>query len=165
MPFTPFHFGPGVLLKALGPRWISLTAFVASQVAIDLESGYHLFRGDWPVHRIAHTLPVATLVGIVVAILIYLIGRKVTASSHLVVESANKVGPVLAGGVLGGLSHPVLDGIMHTDIRPLLPFDSSNPFLGIVDLETLHLSCIASGLLGGAILGVRCIARNFTEQR
>lgn len=44
MPVTTFHFGPGALLKALVPRWISLTAFVISQVVVDLESGYHLLR-------------------------------------------------------------------------------------------------------------------------
>ena len=160
MPFTPFHFGPGVLLKALGPRWISLTAYVGSQIAIDLESGYHLFRGDWPVHRIAHTFPAAAFIGVVVGILVYLVGRNSSRSKDLVGKPANAAAPALAGGFIGGLSHPVLDGIMHTDIRPLLPFDSSNPFLGIVDLETLHLACIGSGLLGGAILGVRWVARN-----
>lgn len=139
---------------------MSLTAFVGSQVAIDLESGYHLFRRDWPVHRIAHTLPVAAFIGVVVGVLVYLVGRESPTADDLVGKPESAARPALVGGLLGGLSHPVLDGIMHTDIRPLLPFDSSNPFLGIVDLETLHLSCIASGVLGGAILGVRWIARN-----
>jgi hypothetical protein len=35
MPFTPFHFGPGALLKSIFPRSVSLSAFVASQVLID----------------------------------------------------------------------------------------------------------------------------------
>ena len=32
MPFTPFHFGPGALLKAAAPRHVSLIAFCAAQV-------------------------------------------------------------------------------------------------------------------------------------
>jgi membrane-bound metal-dependent hydrolase YbcI (DUF457 family) len=159
MPFTPFHFGPGVILKGLGPRWISLTAFVGAQVAIDVESGYHLFRGDWPVHRIAHTLPVATFIGLVVGVGVYLGGRRLSGPPGLEGRPDLAATPAVLGGLLGGLSHPMLDGIMHTDIRPLSPFTASNPFLGAVDLDTLHLSCIASGLFGAAILGVRWVAR------
>ena len=55
MPFTPLHFGPGLLLKAAAPRHVSFTAFVASQVLIDLESLYNILRGAWPVHRELHT--------------------------------------------------------------------------------------------------------------
>jgi hypothetical protein len=37
VPFTPFHFGPGLLLEGAAPRHVSLIAFVISQVAVDLE--------------------------------------------------------------------------------------------------------------------------------
>jgi hypothetical protein len=61
MPVTPFHGGVGLLGKGLaGPRF-SFVAFCATQVAIDCESGYHLLRGEWPVHRFFHTIDGATL--------------------------------------------------------------------------------------------------------
>ena len=34
MPFTPFHFGPGLLGKGLAPRSYSWSAFVAINVVI-----------------------------------------------------------------------------------------------------------------------------------
>ena len=55
MPATPFHFGPGLLIKAVAPHQFSVAAYSVAQVVIDLESGYHLLRGDYPVHRQAHT--------------------------------------------------------------------------------------------------------------
>src|SRR5690349_3393859 len=55
MPATPFHFGPGLLIKAVAPRQFSVTAYSVAQVVIDIESGYYLLKGDDPVHRQAHT--------------------------------------------------------------------------------------------------------------
>ena len=72
MPVTTFHFGPGALLKALVPRWISLTAFVISQVVIDLESGYHLLRQEWPIHRHLHSLVLAGVAGLLSGTLVFL---------------------------------------------------------------------------------------------
>src|SRR3954467_8553094 len=63
MPFTPFHFGPAAALKAAAPTHFSFTIFCYSQVVTDLESGFYLFRGEYPVHRFFHTYLGATLVG------------------------------------------------------------------------------------------------------
>ena len=75
MPITPFHFGPGLLVKGLAPRAFSLTTFVAAQIVIDFESLYHLVRRDWPVHRTMHTLVGGTTVGIAVAVAILIVSR------------------------------------------------------------------------------------------
>jgi membrane-bound metal-dependent hydrolase YbcI (DUF457 family) len=163
MPFTPFHFGPAAVVKALIPRSFSLTAFVASQVLIDLESGYHLLRHEWPVHRVAHTLPVATAIGVLSGTLVYVAGRWFRPSAR--VEAHAELRPLAAhvGGLVGGLSHPLLDGIMHADIRPFWPISDANPLLGTVDLMTLHVACLASGVVGIGLLAARLLARRLTE--
>ena len=51
MPATPFHLGPGLLIKAAAPRQFSMAAYSLAQVVIDVESGYYLLRGEYPVHR------------------------------------------------------------------------------------------------------------------
>ena len=158
MPFTPFHFGPATLLKAIGPRYFSLVAFVASQVVIDVESGYHLVRREWPVHRLAHTLPIATLVGVVTGVLVWLVGRRLTPSSEPAVQAEARLGPALLGGFLGGATHPVLDGIMHHDVHPFWPLTDANPLLSAVSLRALHLWCFATGVLGAGILMYRWVA-------
>src|SRR2546426_3092076 len=68
MPFTPFHFGPAAALKAAAPAHFSFLVFCYAQVVTDLESGFYLFRGEYPVHRFFHTYVGATLVGLVCAL-------------------------------------------------------------------------------------------------
>jgi hypothetical protein len=159
VPVTPFHFGPGLLFKAAAPRHVSLSAFVVSQVIIDVESGYHLLRGDWPVHRLLHTLPLATLVGLVSGALVWGATRLpwvrdwVAGEPRLASETAAR--PALVGGLLGGLTHPIFDGIMHSDMQPFWPVSSDNPLLGLIGLGALHLGCMAAGAIGATVLWLR----------
>jgi len=156
MPFTPFHVGPGTLVKGLMPRRFSLSAFALSQVVIDLESLYHLLRHEWPVHRILHTLPVATAAGVITAVVLYFVGpalaTPLVVMSRSGLQSELAFWPLILGGFLGGSSHSVLDGVMHSDMRPLLPFGAHNPFLSVVSLTTLHLGCLIAGGVGVTML-------------
>ena len=154
MPITPFHFGPGTLLKSAFPSKMSLSAFVVSQIAIDLESGYHLFMGDWPVHREVHSLPLATLVGLASGTAVWLAGS-LRASTPRLPRAECDVLPAHVGGLLGGLTHPILDGIMHSDLQPFWPISLDNPFFQAIDLVALHLLCLVSGLAGLFVLAVR----------
>lgn len=158
MPVTPFHFGPGVLIKAAAPRRVSLTAFVAANVAIDVESLVNLLAGRYPVHATLHTFWAATLVGLAVGAAVGWIGHaRRSASAEL------RMAPALVGGLLGGASHPFLDGIMHADIRPFLPLTKANPLYRLVSLGTLHGLCVAAGAVGLLWLAMRRLARRPTE--
>lgn len=152
MPVTPFHFGPGLLLHAVAPRLISFTAFVAANVVIDLESAYFLITGGMPVHRTLHTFAVAPIVGIAVGWLVHLVWHPLEQRFALRVLTLRAA---LFGGMLGGVTHAVLDSIMHGDMRPMWPVSSANPILGSIDLQSLHLLCVVSGLIGLVVLGVR----------
>src|SRR5262245_57341489 len=63
MPFTPYHFGPGLAIKAVMQSQFSFTIYCYAQVITDLESGDHLLHGDFPVHCFFHTYLGAALVG------------------------------------------------------------------------------------------------------
>ena len=45
MPFTPFHLGPGLAIKALGGHRISLLVFAGTQVRLGKQSGRKWFIG------------------------------------------------------------------------------------------------------------------------
>lgn len=155
MPVTPFHFGPGALLKACAPRAVSLTAFALSQVLIDIESGYHLLWGGWPLHRQVHSLLVSAAVGMLTGMMVWLVGRRLPPSLDARAHSELDRGPALLGGLVGGLSHPVLDAFMHADVQPFWPISDANPLLGRLELGPLHLLCVVTGIAGVAILFAR----------
>lgn len=62
MPFTPFHMGPGLAIKAVSGRHFSLMVFGFSQVAIDIEPLVRITRGDALLHGPTHTYVGASLI-------------------------------------------------------------------------------------------------------
>jgi hypothetical protein len=158
LPFTPFHFGPGLALKGVAAPVFSWSAFAVAQVLIDCETLYYLVHQEYPVHRFLHSFLGATAAGLVAAILCLAIVRTSALDiarriAPLVVSTStaraelSSLG-VLLGGLAGGLSHPFLDGIMHPDVRPFMPWSDNNPFLGLIGVVQLHLACIAAALFG-----------------
>ncbi|HEY4178241.1 MAG TPA: DUF4184 family protein [Kofleriaceae bacterium] len=164
MPFTPVHFLPGLLLKGAAPRRVSWAAFVASNVVIDLESFYYLVRDEWPVHRQIHTFVGATIAGIV-TIGLCLALRALIIRIGAVRAWLDTRGPfmraevstpgVIVGAMLGALTHPLLDGLMHQDIEPLQPWTPYNPLRGLISVGALHCACLIAGLIGAVLVVAR----------
>ena len=130
---------------------------MVAQVVIDCESAYYLFIArEWPVHRWAHTFLAASLIGLAVGWAVWAVGRRLGwVGKEPTSLSEVAFWPCIAGGLLGGASHPFLDGIMHQDIEPLRPFSAENPFLGLIGVGSLHLLCSVAGVLGVILLMVR----------
>lgn len=161
MPFTPFHFGPGAALHALTPRQISFLAFCAANVLIDIEPGYYLLTGQYPLHRFCHTVIGAALI---VAATLALFAAARACSTYLPLP--NLLGwkslrwpPVVWGALSGSYSHILLDSIMHSDIRPLAPFSQANPLWLIASPVRLHQACLIAGLLALLVLALRSLVR------
>jgi len=74
MPATPFHLGPGVLIKAAAPRQFSMAAYSLAQVVIDVESGYYMLQGEYPVHRQAHTFLLGGMIGLLCGLIVSRVG-------------------------------------------------------------------------------------------
>ena len=161
MPVTPFHFGPGLLGKGLAPRRYSWSAFVASNVIIDCESFYYLVRHEYPVHRQLHTFLGAALVGVATALLVVGLVRVAprlrawfARQSPIVRAEGTPLG-ICVGAMVGALSHPLLDGVMHPDIEPFQPWTAANPLHGLISLSALHLGCLLAGVVGLILVIVR----------
>jgi hypothetical protein len=162
MPFTPFHMGPGLAIKAVAGRYFSLMVFGFSQVAIDVEPLARIIRGDAVLHGVTHTYAGATLIGLASAV----IGRPIcqrllnawTADPHSPFLNWLR-GPKLiswpeafVGALVGTYSHVALDSIMHSDMLPLAPLSEANGLLAIMSIGGLHLLCVLSGVLGVALM-------------
>ncbi|HVG78183.1 MAG TPA: hypothetical protein VNF03_08585 [Patescibacteria group bacterium] len=162
MPFTPFHMGPGLALKAVAGRHVSLMLFGFSQVMIDLEPAIRILRNDPFLHGFTHTYLGATLVALVSVAL----GRPICQRllDHWKPDSDSRFlswlrgsgrisfTAALWGAFLGTFTHVALDSIMHFDMDPMAPISSANPLLRVVSIGWLHVFCVASGLVGAVVL-------------
>ena len=163
MPVTPFHFGPGLALKGVAAPVFSWSAFAAAQVLIDCETIYYLISREYPVHRFFHSFLGAAVAGLLAAILfLAVVHASFVSFPRLIVPLTTtptargeiSVLGVLLGGLTGGLSHPFLDGIMHPDVRPFMPWSDHNPFFGLIGVLPLHLGCTAAALLGAVCVAL-----------
>lgn len=161
MPFTPFHFGPGAAIHAVAPRHVSFLAFCVANVLIDVEPGYYMLTGQYPLHRVFHTYVGATSVA-VATVGMFLVARALAPRLRIpdVFEwKSLTVTQVGLGAAIGVYSHVALDSLMHADIRPFSPFSQANPLYHLVSMGTLHLSCVLAGAGGLLLLGLRHLAR------
>lgn len=158
MPFTPFHFGPGALLKSVAPRYFSFSLFCFAQGITDIEVLVHMARNDSRLHDFCHTFIGAAAVGL----FSLAIGRPFcqrvlrwwTSQPNMPLKEyyiPNARIPSMAaasGAFLGAFSHVILDAIMHSDLRPLWPWNSHNYFYAFLGPGTLHALCFVLGVLG-----------------
>ncbi|MCA9074948.1 MAG: DUF4184 family protein [Planctomycetaceae bacterium] len=157
MPFTPFHFGPGIVAKACAPHRFWLSTFVAANVLIDLEVLYYLHHGEAPVHRYLHTYIGGVAMGLVAAFGMFavtvLLIRCLSVDSRWMQEQRSvPKGKLLResmfAGLLGGVSHVLLDSLMHHDMNPLWPFAQGNALAGTIEVGTLHGALGLTGFFG-----------------
>ncbi|MDR7522827.1 MAG: DUF4184 family protein [Armatimonadota bacterium] len=161
MPLTPFHLGPAIALKVSARRHFSLRIFTLTQIVIDLESARGVLVSASPLHGPLHSLAGATLAGLLAAVL----GRHIFNALNPLFRSllrqvegmpawlVGEVVPItwaaaLIGGTVGGISHVLLDAVIHPDVSPFWPFSSSNPFLRDGSFYLMHYACTLVGLIG-----------------
>lgn len=175
MPFTPLHLGPGLLLKSLGGRRLSLGAFAASQVAIDIEPLLRILRGDAVLHGWTHSYAGALLIAMLLLPVLgalWPLWRRLLLR-HVPLALADEDTPpmtapwlaLLLGVISGALSHVALDGIMHADLRPFWPWSLAQPGYAAISIDRLHVGCVLAGLAGATLIGLRAGWRVWSRSR
>ena len=160
MPFTPFHMGPGLAVKALGGRHFSVLVFGVAQVVIDIEPLIGMLRGSDVLHGWTHTYGGAALLGLLVMFIAppicrpilhawnQLLGREKLAwlaSPEPLTRTA-----AASGAFIGTFSHVLLDSMMHADLQPYAPWLAGNGLLEVVSIATLHVFCVVTAVAGVA---------------
>ena len=153
MPFTPFHMGPGLLLKGLLQGSFSLVVFGWTQIIMDLQPLAVMVTGTGELHGFSHTYVGASLIAIVSGVsgkyFAEWLLRGLPAGPRRGLTIAWWV--ALSSALIGAYSHVVLDSIMHADMHPMYPFSQANSLLGLLSVTALHRLCIYSALTGGVI--------------
>ena len=154
MPFTPFHMGPGILIKALLQGSFSLMVFGWAQIVMDIQPLIVLLTGEGHLHGFSHTYLGATLLAVFSA----LSGKYLSEFGLLILGISKKSNPVkiawwvvFISAFIGTFSHVILDSIMHSDVQPFYPISLQNNFLGLLSYDQIHKLCLYSGMLGAGI--------------
>ena len=164
MPFTPFHMGPALAIKAFGGERFSLVVFGLSQIAMDLEPLVRIVRGDRIVHGVTHTYLGATVIGGLGVLLFKPLTEGLLRLWNVCVDRPwtrtlrvpDRVSwtTAIVTALLGTYSHILLDGVMHRDMQPWWPLAEGNASLGLCTTSTLHAACILTGFAGLLALAV-----------
>ena len=151
MPFTPFHWGPALLVGLLLFRFLDFPSFLVSCVAPDVEGLYMVIFTPYLLHHgFLHSYVGASIIGVAVAVVMYSIRRwtgSVMAWFDLRQNSLFK--KILLTSLLGAYSHVFLDSFLYAEMRPFDPLEA-NPFLGIASEYTRYSAIY--GLCGLAFL-------------
>lgn len=158
MPFTPFHMGPGLAIKAIAGRHFSLLTYGIAQVAMDIEPLIGLFQGATVLHGRSHSVAGATGIALLVCLLSPPIRRALRRwwnhelpfhrLERFRSPDALSWGAIVTGAFIGTYGHVALDSFMHSDMAPFWPWSAAPAWRGIVSTETLHLFCGVTGLIG-----------------
>lgn len=153
MPFTPFHMGPGIVVKALLQSSFSLMVFGWAQIVMDIQPLIVMISGSGHLHGFSHTYIGAVLLSIFAAI-----SGKYLSEIGLFVLGLNSEWQVniawrvsFLSAFLGTFSHVLLDSIMHVDVAPFFPLNKENMFLDLISIQALHKVCLYSGLIGAGL--------------
>ena len=154
MPFTPFHMGPGILIKALLQSSFSLMVFGWAQIIMDIQPLWVLLTGHGHLHGFSHTYMGATLLGVISA----LSGKYLSEFGLKRLSLSKAENPIVISwkvvffsAFIGSYSHVFLDAMMHSDVKPYYPFSLSNDVLGLLSFTQLHQFCIYTAVVGGVL--------------
>ena len=154
MPFTPYHMGPGIFIKALLQGSFSLMVFGWAQIMMDIQPLIVLLTGKGQLHGFSHTYLGASLLAILTA----LTGKYLSELGLRIFGISKQDNPIIIAwwvvflsAFIGTFSHVLLDSIMHGDVQPFYPFDIPNQLLYFISVNNLHKFCLYSGLLGSGI--------------
>jgi hypothetical protein len=149
MPFTPYHMGPGILVKALLQGSFSLMVFGWAQIMMDLQPLFAILSGVGRLHGFSHTYAGATIIAIFSAVVgKYLAEWFLVKVVHLADAFVIRWWVAALSAFIGTYSHVFIDSIMHGDVQPWFPFNTSNALLGLVSISALHKICLYCGLAG-----------------
>ncbi len=161
MPFTPYHFGPALLLGMLFFPHMDLAAIMLSSVIIDVEPMYVIYaRAALPLHGPLHTYLGATFMAVVSAGLVRPFRRPLSRiTSRFGFQQQSSFARMVGTSLIGTYSHIFLDSFLYPEMNPFLPLPG-NPFLGLLSAGVIYGFCILSFIIGGCLLFSRSLRQS-----
>ncbi len=149
MPFTPYHFGPGLLIGVLLFPFIDLTTVLIASVILDLEPlAVILFDLSMPLHAFFYTYLGATIAAVCLSIVIYPFRKYLNEIVSLFgLEQESSFRHIISASLIGTYSHVLLDSFLYAEMNPLFPA-LGNPFVGALTGGFVYNLCLVLGIIG-----------------
>ena len=149
MPFTPYHFGPALLIGVLLFPFIDFATVIVASVILDLEPlAVIFFNLPGPLHAFFHTYLGATIVAIVLSICIYPFRKYLNEIvSFFGLKQESSFRHIVPASLIGTYSHVLLDSFLYGEMNPFFPL-LGNPFVGFLAGGFVYTLCLVLGLVG-----------------
>ncbi len=155
MPFTPYHFGPNLVVGLAFIRWVNIPAIVLINVIIDIEPLTVILLNirNYPEHGLTHTYGGAIVLALLASLFFNAIKGPLNSFMGMAgLRQSNTLLSIVLGCVLGAVLHVFLDSFLYHDIRPFFPFDI-NPFHKKAEPGDVRFFCVACFVLAAVIYG------------
>ena len=157
MPFTPFHFGPGLFFGLLFFCYIDFPTFLLANVIVDIEPFLVLSLNlNYPLHGILHSFLGGTIFSFLLAMV--MARTRAPLMSYFKLDQTPSFKSILSASLSGIYLHIILDSFLYSDIRPFYPFDF-NPLLqhSMSIGFKVYGVCILSFIGAGVIYAIRLV--------
>ncbi len=150
MPFTPFHWGPALLIGMLLEKRINIPAIMIGSVIIDVWVTFLFFTGRYPHHGLLHTYLGASIAAVVVIISLLIARKRLKkiTDGFLLQQQNYSLTSIALGAIIGTWSHVFLDSLLYPEMIPFWPFDG-NPMLDLVPGSFVYIfaaTCFLPGV-------------------
>jgi membrane-bound metal-dependent hydrolase YbcI (DUF457 family) len=165
MPFTPFHVGPAIPVKAAMDKKFSLLVYAWAQIVMDLQPLIVILTRRGRTHGITHTFLGAAVLGAVAVVTGKYLGELILNLLSFG-KRPKAIIPwrvAILSGFVGSFSHVLLDALVYSDMSPFWPFSNENLRIGFSSFEMI-LFCVVSGVAGLVAWGVIALVRKRKAQ-
>lgn len=144
MPFTPFHWGPGLLIGLLLFPLLDLPCLLIASVIVDIEPIIIMMQGGFPLHAFFHTYLGATLAGLALIPIVYFLRNFFASVLRLFgLKQSTSLLKISVTSLIGTNFHVFLDSFLYSEMQPFFPL-IINPFYGLLTSSQIYLFCIVS---------------------
>jgi hypothetical protein len=145
LPLTPFHVGPALLVALLLYPLLDIPTFLVASLIIDLEPLMVLLGyANWSMHGIFHSLTVGTLVGVILALPMFMISKYIKpVQIGRILPEERTIKNIIMTSVLGVWIHIIIDSFLYSDLNLFYPL-KWNPLLGLIPEHRLIIFCLIS---------------------
>ena len=158
MPFTPYHFGPGLLLGVVLIPFLDFSTVMVACVILDIEPlAVILFHLPYAAHGFFHTYLGATIVACLLTTVIYPFRRYLNMLvSVFGLHQESSLRHIFPASIVGTYSHVFLDSLLYPEMNPFYPI-IANPFVGVFQIGFVYNACLVFGLLGFGVYVVHVL--------